>query len=213
MAILGAAAGVATTIGLVGGGISGLETITGALGFGGSKKKQQYWTPSRVKANYEKVNLNVATGALAKAEERVQKAATLQDLEHAQHWYSESRKNRDARMVENHRAVPGWSKSFADATIQRVRSYANPIWDAGQREVTRIIEQRRIELGIAVEPARTAEGTVVGDVAQRGISYSGGSPLFGGSPMLTGQAGDGGVSPLLIVGGLGLGYLLLRSLL
>lgn len=209
MPILGAAAGVASTIGMIGGGISGVQTITGALGFGGSKKKKQYWTPSRVKANYEKVNSNVASLALGKAEGRVQKAATLRDLEIAQHWYSESRANRDARMVENHRAVPGWSKSFADATIQRVRSYANPIWDAGQREVTRIIEQRRIELGIAAEPSRTAQGTV----AQSGTNVSGASSLFGGSPMLTGQGGGGGVSPLVIAGGLGLGYLLLRSLL
>ena len=209
MPILGVAAGVASTIGMIGGGLSGVETITGALGFGGSSKKKQYWTPSRVKANYEKVNGNVANLALSLAEGRVQKATTLQGLEHAQYWFSQSRTNRDARMVKNHRAVPGWTKSFADATIQRVRSYANPIWDAGQREVTRIIDQRRIELGIAGEPARTAEGTV----AQSDTNVSRASSLFGGSPSLTGQAASGAVSPLVLAGGLGLGFLLLRSLL
>ena len=204
MSLLGTATGIAGVISAAGNAGGVIESA-----FGGGKKKKNYWTPARVKADYEKTNLNVANLALQKAEERVQQAQTAHDLQLAQYWFGQSRENRDKRMVENHRKALG---ALAEPTIQRVRAYANPIWDAAQREVTRMIEARGNELGIVAAEDRGGGGTVSETVSGAGAS----APVsyFGGTPMLLGASGSqgSGVSPLLIAGGLFVGYLVVRSL-
>jgi len=194
-AILGAALGGVQLLGGTAGAIGAVKSLVG----GGSSKKEQYWTPERVYANYTDVWKNRVNISLDKLEGALTSAKTSDDVALARASFDQDLVKWDSVMVESHMKSPLKAQGLAEATIQRVRQYGAPILQAGQQEASRMVAARQSEIGGSVSNA-------VGGVLSSAGSYLGLSDGGAGA-----AAGEYPTSALLVAAGVAfLAYMVLK---
>jgi len=188
VAALGTAAGIASAIGGVG---SAVDTVSGL--FSGGKKKEQYWTPERVRANYEDNAVTNVNTALAKAQGLFSSAQTPADVNAGVAAFNDYLSEMNSRIMANHRNSALGPAGLAEETIRRVFAYRDPIIRQGQQQLEVMKADTLKALGLGTEP----------DVV-RGDDVGAPSYPWGGyaAPVGVDIGGGGSMLPLLIIGGI-----------